>query len=190
MSESVSALGGASHEGFVRAEDMGLRAMITLRGDLASAKLRKAVKGATGLDMPEQRRIAVADDRSVAWMSPDELLILGPYSEAGTLRETLEKGLAGEHALVADVSDARALLRVSGGTGVREVIAKLCPVDMAAEAFGPGQFRRTRMAQIPAAIWMPDEQSVQVICFRSVAEYAFNLLRNAAAPGSETGLFI
>ena len=52
MSESVSALGGASHEGFVRAEDMGLRAMITLRGDLASAKLRKAVKGATGLDMP------------------------------------------------------------------------------------------------------------------------------------------
>src|SRR6056297_1848096 len=190
MSEAVSALDGASHEGFVRVEDMGLRAMITLRGDLASVKLRKALKAAAGADLPEPRGIETAGDRAVAWMSPDELLILGAYGEAQGLRDALEKGLAGEHALVADVSDARALLRVSGGVGAREVIAKLCPVDMAPEAFGPGQFRRTRMAQIPAAIWMPDTQSVQVVCFRSVAEYAFNLLRNAAAPGSEAGLFI
>jgi sarcosine oxidase subunit gamma len=62
-------------------------------------------------------------------------------------------------------------------------------VDMAPGAFGPGQFRRTRLAQIPAAIWMQDEGVMQIVCFRSVAQYAFDLLKNAATPGSEVGLF-
>jgi len=69
----------------------------------------------------------------------------------------------------------------------REVIAKLCPVDMGADAFAPGDFRRTRMAQIAAAVWMPSEEAAQIICFRSVAEYTFNLLKDAAEPGGEVG---
>jgi len=58
---------------------------------------------------------------------------------------------------------------------------------MSAEAFGAGDFRRTRMAQIAAAFWMPAEGEARIVCFRSVAEYAFNLLKDAAAPGGEVG---
>ena len=37
-------------------------------------------------------------------------------------------------------------------------------------------------------VW-PDDQSFEIVTFRSVARYAFDLLSNAAKPGSEVGLF-
>lgn len=45
------------------------------------------------------------------------------------------------------------------------------------------------MAQIPAAIWMEPDGTFGVICFRSVAEYAFDLLKTAAMPGSAVKCF-
>ena len=68
-------------------------------------------------------------------------------------------------------------------------MAKLVPVDMSTQAFVPGQFRRTRMAQVAAAFWMLDEETIRIVCFRSVAEYVFGLLKDAAEPGSEVGFF-
>lgn len=188
MSNAVSALNGASYEGFVRVEEIGLQGMITFRGDLASVKVKNAVTGVTGVDMPGQREANVLEESGIAWMSPDELLVMTPYDEVEDKLALIEKALKGQHYLAVNVSDARAVFRLTG-SGVREVIAKLCPVDMSPDAFAPGQFRRTRMAQVPAAFWMPDAQTVQIICFRSVAEYMFNLLKTAAEPGGEVGLF-
>jgi sarcosine oxidase subunit gamma len=186
MSEPKSPLAGAKYEGFVKLATMGLQGMITLRGDLGSEALEKAVKAVTGVDVPAQRRINLQGEAGAAWMSPDELLLLVPYADVAAALERLHDMLAGTHFLAVDVSDARVMFRLEG-QGVREVVAKLMPVDMRKEAFGEGEFRRSRMAQIPAAIWMPGVDRVQIICFRSVAEYAFNLLKGAAAPGGEVG---
>jgi sarcosine oxidase subunit gamma len=49
-------------------------------------------------------------------------------------------------------------------------------------------FRRTRMAQVPAALWLADPETFQVICFRSHARYVFDLLCVAAQEGSEVGV--
>ena len=100
----------------------------------------------------------------------------------------MDKALQGIHALAVDVSDARAMLHVSGDAA-REVMAKLAPVDLGSDAFQPGQFRRTRLAQIPAAFWMQDAQTFHIICFRSQGKYLFDLLNIAAAPGSKVGYF-
>lgn len=186
MSNPVSALDGATYEGFVTVHEMGLRGMITLRGDLASAKFKKAAVNAAGTTMPGLREVKLSDQNALAWMSPDELLAVVPHDEVDTKLATLEKALKGEHFLAVNVSDARAVFRVSG-QGAREVIAKLSPVDMSPAAFPAGQIRRTRMAQVPAAFWVGEDEAVTVICFRSVAEYVFNLLKGAAAPGSEVG---
>jgi len=43
--------------------------------------------------------------------------------------------------------------------------------------------RRTRFAQVPAAFWMQDDNSAEVVAFRSVAAYVFGLLKTAAAAG-------
>ena len=187
MSNAISALDGANYDGFAQVQEMGVQGMITLRGDLAEAKLRKAAEKATGCKMPEQNRINAKGRSGIAWMSPDELLLLLPYSEVDTHLAAIEKSLTGEPALAVNVSDARALFEVSGGAQVREVIAKLAPVDMS--TFAPGMFRRTRIAQVPAAFWMPQEGVFRVVCFRSVAQYVFDVLCVAAQPGSEVGVF-
>jgi sarcosine oxidase subunit gamma len=111
---------------------------------------------------------------------------LVPYDAVDSALTSLHKALAKQHFMAENVSDARAVFRIFGPKS-REVLAKLCPVDLSTEAFQPGTIRRSRMAQIPAAIWMTDAQTLQVICFRSVADYAFGVLKVAAMPGSEVG---
>ena len=188
MSDAVSALKGASFDGTVTVRDAGLQGMITLRGDQGSAKMTKAVKDATGAAKPGQREITSSGDNGAAWMSPDELLVMVPYDSATEALTKIDTALKGEHYLAVNVSDARAMFEISGA-GVREVIAKLCPVDMAPGAFEPGSIRRTRMAQVAAAIWMTDAETIRIVCFRSVAEYVYGLLCDAAEPGGEVGYF-
>ncbi len=188
MSEAVSALNEASFDGIARVEECGLQGMITLRGDLSGKTLKSAATGMTGVTMPGPHEVHFDGTSGLCWMSPDELLLLCPYYavEANVLE--LERTLAKSHALAVNVSDARALFRVSGPFA-REVLAKLCPVDLSPAGFKPGAFRRTRMAQVPAAFWMVDDETFQIICFRSVAQYVFDLLKVAAQPGSEVRYF-
>ncbi|MDF1718133.1 MAG: sarcosine oxidase subunit gamma family protein [Antarcticimicrobium sp.] len=187
MTAPITALGGARHDGLARIEEVGLHGMITLRGDLASKAVKAAVMAATGAKLPGQRGVVRGKSGTAIWMSPDELLLC-PYAEVDATLGKVTAALGTAHALAVDVSDARAMLTVSG-PAAREVLAKLCPVDFAPGAFGPGMVRRTRMAQVPAAIWMEQDESFRVICFRSVARYVFDLLGVAAQPGSGVGVY-
>jgi sarcosine oxidase subunit gamma len=187
MSEPVTALRGASDaSGIVEVAEIGPVGMITLRGDLSVKAITKAAAAAGGVTLPEVRHCNTQGERGIAWMSPDELLIMCPYAEVYTRIADLQGKLAKQHALAVNVSDARAVFTVKG-PHAREVIAKLAPVDLHSAAFTPGMFRRTRLAQVPAAFWMPEEQCFHIVCFRSVAAYVFDLLKIAAQPGSEVG---
>ena len=182
MSKAVSALGGVSHKGFAEVAEAGLHGMITLRGDLSSAAMKKGVKAATGTAVPAPRRIVTSEGKAAAWMSPDELLILVPYAAARETVEALEAALAGEHHLAADVSDARAVFTI-GGPKAAEVLMKLCPVDMATLA--EGEVRRSRAAQVAAAFWQSGPEEFTLVSFRSVAGYVMGLLETSSRAGSE-----
>lgn len=186
MSEAVSALPGASFRGLVSVEDAGLRGMVTLRGDLASATLKAAVREVAGVDVPDVRRLSREGETGALWMSPDELLILCPYAEADAMTAALAHALDGVHHLAVNVSDARAVIRMTGPDW-REVLSKLTPADLHPDAVGAGEVRRTRLAQVAAAFWMAEEEVVEVVCFRSVARYVFDLLSNAADAPAPVG---
>ncbi|SMX34435.1 sarcosine oxidase subunit gamma [Actibacterium lipolyticum] len=188
MSDPVSALNRVTFDGFVKVEEMGPRGMITLRGDHALPEVKNAATGVAGVNFPGQRECRVVEERGLAWMSPDELLVMVPHGEADTAVASMESDLDGTHSLAVNVSDARAVFRIIG-PGAREVLAKLCPVDLSPEAFVPGTIRRTRAAQVPVAFWMVEEDVFELVCFRSVAAYVFDLLKTAAIPGSEVGYF-
>ncbi|WP_114285335.1 sarcosine oxidase subunit gamma [Candidatus Halocynthiibacter alkanivorans] len=187
MSEAISVLNGATFDGFVSIKEAGLRGMISVRGDFAAASFTKAVSALTGADFPAVNEAKFAGDYAILWMSPDELLILCAYENAQADADKLAADLAGEHALVANVSDARALFAMSGEL-LREALMKLTPANVSEDAFKPGQVRRTRLAQAAAAVWMLEDGSVEIMCFRSVGDYMFKLLCNAANPGAELGL--
>lgn len=190
MSEAASALAGAAFNGLVQVQEVGAQGMITLRTNEDNPELAAALRDVAGVDKPAPRGIAVAGDCAVAWMSPDEWLVMLPYSNAHDGVARLRAALASTHHLVENVSDARALFALSGDdAALREVLAKLTPVDLHPDRFGPGEMRRTRLAQVPGAIWMPQAGQARVICFRSVARYVFDLLSVAAAPGSAVDHF-
>ena len=191
MSNAVSALQGVSSAGFATVTEAGLRGMITLRGDHNAASLRQAVTDIVGVDMPEVRRCTRAGERAAAWMSPDELLIMLPYADAPDVVARLSAALEGMHGLAVNMSDARAVFMVEGtaeGTA-REVLAKLAPVDMSGAAFTQGMFRRTRLAQAAVAFGAVGDDAFELICFRSEAQYVFDLLSMSAKSGSQVGVF-
>jgi len=180
MSEPVSALGGKHFEGIAEIQEVGPAGMISLRAKNLKG-LGNAVLAAVGTKVPAPRRIEVSEDRSCAWMSPDEYMLIMPYADVGTALVALGKALKGEHHLAVDVSDARAVFRIQGAEAAN-VLRKLMPVDF--EALELGEVCRTRAAQVAAAVWQHDD-CYTLICFRSVAEYVMGLLKHAATTGSE-----
>jgi len=187
MSNAVSALDGQVAPGEVTVRELGLRGMITLRGDLSSRKVQTICKKLTGVAFPKQGGVASEGDKGLAWMSPDEVLVMVSHAEAAEAVAAIEAALKGEHFLAVNVSDARAVFSVQGAFS-REVIAKLAPADLHPDRFKAGMMRRTRLGQVAAAFWMVDEETFNVICFRSVAEYTFGLLKASAGAG-EVGYF-
>lgn len=188
MSDVALALGGATFDGLVKIEELAGQGMVTLRGDLTDKAIVTAVKDVFGVTLPGTRETAFDGDTGALWMSPDEALLLCPHAKAQSKANDLAAKLANAHALVVNVSDARAVFQLRGGM-LREVIAKLAPVDMSPEAFQPGMVRRTRMAQVAAAFWMDDASTARVVCFRSLAAYVFGILRNASDEASAVNHF-
>ncbi len=189
MSEPVTALNGVSFDdGIAVITEVPLQGMITLRGDLASDAVQKAATHHMPGEMPGPGSARIEGETGVAWMSPDEALIFCAYAAVPEVLANMQETLGSAHALAINVSDARASFRI-GGPCARDVMAKLAPVDFAPDIFTVGMFRRTRLAQVPAAVWLCDANSLQIVCFRSHAQYVFDVLKLAAQEGSEVGLF-
>ncbi len=154
-------------------------AMMTLKADLSNKATRTALKKVLGSAVPAPRKIV----KGVAWMAPDELLVMVPE---GTTPEDLVNQLHTEikaPILAVDVSDARAVMTLKGNAA-REVLAKGAPVDLSAEAFAQGDFRRTRLGQVAVAFWMEADDEITLVCFASLKQFMFDWLVNAAQKGS------
>jgi sarcosine oxidase subunit gamma len=186
MSDPVTAMNGASFEGLIEVRDIGPQGMVTLRGDLSSPVVRAAVTDLTGLAMPDRRGVKSTGDYSLLWMSPDEVLVLLPYRQADRAVTRLTDALTGEHTLAVNVSDARAMFRLRGSL-LRDVLAKVAPLDTSPAGLPVGELRRTRFAQVAAGVWLTDMSTAHVFCFRSVAGYMFALLSTVADPHSAVG---
>lgn len=179
-----SALPGAQAQGLIDIREMGLQGMVSLRADLTQAA--KAVKKLTGADMPGTRAITQGAGCQLAWMSPDEVLILCDHARADKLAYDLSEALSAQHHLAVNVSDARAMFSLTGAAGpLRDVISKITPADIA--GLPVGEMRRTRLQQVAGAIWFENPTEARVICFRSVARYVFDLISVSAHPSGAVG---
>jgi sarcosine oxidase subunit gamma len=182
MSNAISALGGRVATGDVTVKDVGLQGMISLRGDLSDKTLLRVCQSVTGAKAPDPRSMSIDGVNGFGWMAPDEALLLVAYDALPLALEAIDKALIKKHYLASNVSDARAHIVVNGPFA-DEVIAKLAPVDLHPDSFQIGDFRRSRLGQVAAAFWKSDAETFHLICFRSVAEYAFDLLAASAKAG-------
>ncbi|MEM7506356.1 MAG: sarcosine oxidase subunit gamma family protein [Pseudomonadota bacterium] len=171
-----------------RIEEMGPTGQITLRGDLSNAAVKKAVKGAVGVDVPTPLTATFNGAGGAVWMSQDEVLLLTEYDRIGAKITKLNKALDNHHVMVLDVSDARAVIRVTGA-GARELMAKGAPLDVSDAAFPVGTARRTHFAEIAVGIWRREEEVWEIVCFQSYAQHLFSWLKASSVTGASVGYF-
>lgn len=187
MSEPVSPLGAArARDAVIGIEETGLRGQVMLKGELGDAGLAAAVREIAGVEVPGTWGAAFAGDRGAVWMAPDELLLLLPHAEAGATVARLDEMLAGTHHLALDLSDARAVIRLTGPL-VGEVLSKGVPCDVGDRAFPPGSARRTTLAGIAVGFWRLEAEIWEIVAFRSHAHHLMAWLEDAARPGAEVG---
>lgn len=170
------------------------RRMLTLRLDMANTALVEKAEAAMGMSLPTKPNTlnAYDNDSYVLWTSPDEFMIDMPYSVGANgasgadaaVMQALTDALAGEFALVADVSDQMAGIGL-GGDMWREVWSKVCALDLHESVFKPGECGQTVAAKSNIVFYGPDATAARVehlrlYTRRSFSQYLFARLEDGA----------
>ncbi len=172
-------------------EELHDRGMIDLKGDPSVPEFRDVVRSVLGLDLPlAPRSSATKGSTTVLWLSLDQWLITLPYDEAAPLTERLEAALADHHALVVDLSDARAIFRITG-LGAREVVMKGASADLTHTDYRAGTVRRLSFAELAAMVHVVSDRPeiLDLYVFRSVGPHVRQFLETAARPESRVVLW-
>lgn len=144
-----------------------------------------------GFSLPHAPRTSVSGrGRTALWWSIDQWIVTCPGSRTPFLAKKLETAFGRAHAMVTNVSDTRAIIRVSGDQ-VREVLMKGCCVDLLAKDVIPGHVRRTQIAEIPAAIHFVsnDPLTFDIYVYRSYADYIWQWLAVAGRSSATVRLY-
>ena len=132
------------------------------------------VKTRIGVGLSVAGRYADGDEGRVLWAGLGQWFVAGNHGLAAEL-----VGLLTGKAAVSDQSDGWCLLALIG-EGSRDVMARLCPLDVSVEAFPEGSVARTEFAQMMALVTaIPGGFGVMVM--RSFVASALRDLRDAMA---------
>lgn len=158
------------------------RCQLNLRGNPADPDFLDAVRRATGLGLPEQpNSVARAGDLRALWLGPNEWLLVGPGGREAELAAALAEALAGRHASVTDVSEARTAILVAGPKA-RILLAKGCPLDFHPRAFPPGQCAQSGIAGANVLVELVDDRpTFEVSVLDSFADHLWRWLERASA---------
>ena len=155
-------------------EGLALASVVAAEG--AGVSLAEAVRTHLDLALPEPGRALFEGERGLVWSGPEQWLALAPGRRD---LDGLADALRGR-AAVADQSDGRAILRLSGPRA-RAALEKGVPVDLHPRAFGPGQAATTAVAHIGVQLWQRDAATYELAVARSFAGSLWSWLAEAAA---------
>ncbi len=134
------------------------------------------LREALGVDLPGSPRRVTAGGTDYLWSGPDSwLAIAADEGLAGRLAEAL-----GGRAAVADQSDGRIILRVTGPQA-RTALSKLVPIDLHPDAFPPDATALTLAGPIGVQLWRTDDGAYALACFRSFGHALHHALAAAMA---------
>jgi methylglutamate dehydrogenase subunit D len=129
-------------------DDLGIAKILARRGQVAA--LAQQVQAHFGIDLPREPRRNSSGAAAVLGLGPETWLATGDQG-SNDFALTL-KPLLGSCASICDQSDAYAVLRLSG-PNLREILAKLIPIDLHPRVFPVGQVSETVAAHIGVILW-------------------------------------
>ncbi|GAA1085969.1 MULTISPECIES: sarcosine oxidase subunit gamma [Streptomyces violaceusniger group] len=150
--------------------------MVNLRLDPASEAAVRVEK-TLGAPLPRECGHTTASGaHTVAWLGPDEWLVL---SEGPIDTVELRQALAGDPGSVVDVSANRTTLELTG-PAARQVLEKGCRLDLHPRAFGPGRAASTTVGPVPVLLWqLDDTPTYRLLPRSSFADYLARWLIDA-----------
>lgn len=138
-----------------------------------------AAAAVIGVEPPtEPGRVAAGGDIEALWLGPDQWLVLGPADACRRIAVELERSLADRHAAVTDVTDARAILDLTGA-GAAAVLAKGCALDLDARGFAPARVVQTLLARVPVVLQRRAPDAWRILVRPSYAEHLADWLLDA-----------
>ena len=156
---------------------------LLVRGDPGDLAFRNACVGAFGFVPPGEPNTVVADEPWTAfWLGPDEWLLVTASDRTRLLTQALD-AFVGRVPVPLDVSDARVVVRLAGHCA-SDVLARLCPLDLAADTMATGRCARSLLGRVDALIHvrasLGDAGGVyDIYVGRSFADYAWRVLEDA-----------
>jgi len=130
-------------------EGLGMVSVATRRG--GSAALAGAVREHAGLALPETGCWVGDDALTLLWCAPGQFLAVGDAAAVQRVASALQSV-----ALLIDLTDARMVVRVAG-PAVRDVLARVVPLDLHPRVMRPGRVAATVAAHIGVQIWQVDD---------------------------------
>ena len=176
---------GAQAQATVIGQIAGL-GMIMVRGDTTDPGMAIRLKDALDCKIPSICKVERHRSLEVAWMAPDELLVILPGEDLEACIATIKSSLQGTFCLVAEVSAMRVMFELTGDD-LRDILAKEIPMDLSPESFNPGDFRRTRFGQVAVAVWLRSETRACLVCRSSESDYVEQLLNASARSDMRPG---
>jgi sarcosine oxidase subunit gamma len=116
----------------------------------------------------------------VLHLSPGKWLIVSDEQTPATLAERFTDELAGQGAVMIDITDGVAVSRIRGPKA-REVLSKGCGLDLHPTAFPVGRCARTRFAQLSVIVeHVDDAPHYRLYVARSYLQYLIDWIADAA----------
>ena len=161
--------------------DRSFRGQISLRGGLSVSGFADAVEKVLGLRPAEQPNIAKGggDFPRLLWLGPDEWLAVTTDEMRNETLLKLNDSLQGHHVQVLDISDAKAVIGLTG-EDARSVLMKGCPLDLHERVFRSGCSTRTLLGKVQVILHQVSEQpEYDIYVNRSFSEFVWNWLEDA-----------
>jgi sarcosine oxidase subunit gamma len=187
-----SGVAGASGVVLMQRTEMALASVIARRG--GEDYLARKVRERYGLDLPARPQRAFRVPHVFVWAGPGQWLAVAERRAGHEFESELRETLA-PLASIADQSDARAVVRVSGPRA-RDALAKGVPIDLDPRAFRADDAALTVVSHIGVQLWRSDEvldhdgidshklehdEAYEFAMFRSFANSFWRWLLNAGA---------
>ncbi|MEW9834706.1 sarcosine oxidase subunit gamma [Mesorhizobium marinum] len=146
----------------------------------------EACRGLNGKDAPARPQALPAGEARLIWSGADQFLVL---SRRGAGFEKAASAFAGVASL-SEQSDARSLLEISGPRA-RDLLAKVCSVDLHPAAFPVGAAAATSIDHTAVNLWREDDADggpvFHLLVFATFAESLWHTLLDS---GAEYGVSI
>ena len=158
---------------------IALASVIARKGKAGQAS--EAARRSFGVELPETPRRTLGKGIEFLWAGPEQWLAVARDGlPPGELEARLAAVFAGL-ASVAEQSDGRTVLRISGPKS-RDTLAKGLPIDLHPRVFRSGDTGLTVAALIGVQIWQIDETpTYEIAVFRGFARSFWHFLTEAAA---------